>query len=178
LSFAVHPKTDALLKKPFGLFWASYMNGPIDKSMYFLSNSSTIEKPRWQQFCTQYHNHDSTVRWHNDPFRWTNIDNLLNQTLFFSFSKIAYSQPFFYGRFENMVWIVMFENTKGIRFAHSPSGGGSNQNGDDTNPAWDFQLVLPEMQQNEEFVLNFRAVYKQWNGRQDVLTEFRKFNQQ
>lgn len=175
IEFRCISHTDRFSGKPLGFFWASYINGPIDKSMYFLTGNSTLDNPAWQQFCTQYHNHDSTVLWQNDTFRWEFEPAMLNQTLFFSFSKITYSQPFFYGRFENMVWIVMFADPEGIRFAHSPSGGGSNPDLNDTNPAWDFQWIIPSVQPGKEYSTRFRAVYKPWINRQDVIHEYRHY---
>ena len=43
-------------------FWASYINAPIDKSMYFVGGLDS-QQELWSQFCTQRHNLDSTVRY-------------------------------------------------------------------------------------------------------------------
>lgn len=46
------------------LFWASYINAPADKSMYFRGGLDG-QRDVWTQFCTQWHNDQSTVR-HRD----------------------------------------------------------------------------------------------------------------
>ena len=40
--------------KYIGLFWASYINAPEDKSMYFRGHK------HWQQLCTPQHNNQFT----------------------------------------------------------------------------------------------------------------------
>ena len=52
---------------------------------------------------------------------------------------------FFDGLFRDMTMIVMLDRTDGVRFTHSPSGGGNNVERQTTNPAWDFQLSDPEV---------------------------------
>jgi hypothetical protein len=157
----------------FGVFWASYMNAPIDKSIYFLDGASSLAKPTWRQFCTQLHNRDSTVL-HQDspqslPFAKT------GETLFTGISPLRYSEPFFYGRFRDMVLIYLFRPHPNLRFTHSPSGGGRTPAGDDSNPAWDFQLIVPKPVIDREYKLEGRLVYKEWKGRADVLEEVRKY---
>ena len=44
-----------------GVFWASYINGPLDKSLYFLKAGASLDKPIWEQYATQQHNRDSTL---------------------------------------------------------------------------------------------------------------------
>ncbi|OHB75122.1 MAG: hypothetical protein A2W31_16265 [Planctomycetes bacterium RBG_16_64_10] len=76
-----------------------------------------------------------------------------------------------------MVLIYVFKpgpNTT-IRFAHSPSGGGTSAANDQHNPAWDFQMIVPDYQGNQSYSLTMRAVYKPWAGRADVLDEVRRY---
>ena len=42
-----------------------------------------------------------------------------------------------------MTMILMFDRSAGIRFSHSPSGGGLNRAAETSNPAWDFQYLVP-----------------------------------
>ncbi len=156
-----------------GVFWASYINGPINKSIYFLDSRSSLEKPRWQQFNTQAHNRDSTVLGKSDD-QTLNFHREVN-TLFSNVSPLRYGEPFFYGRFKNMVLIYVFQPTPHIRLAQSPSGGGQTKAGDDTNPAWDFQLIIPEVKRGQEYGLSGRLIYKKWEGRDDVLAEVSKY---
>ncbi len=174
VEFEFIPREDVFEGGALGVFWASYINGPLNKSFYFLTNGSTLEKPFWHQHLTQYHNHDSTVKWEQDDFVWE-FSEESPETLFSNFSEIRFSQPFYYGKFRNMVWIVIFKDAEGIRFAHSPSGGGINEEGNDSNPAWDFQLVVPNYQIDQSYSVHYRAVYKRWVDREDVINEVKQY---
>lgn len=154
-----------------GVFWASYMNAPEDKGMYFLQEGSSLAAPQWVQFCTQQHGRDSTVRGAGDRFTFPLGED--PRSLFRNLSPLRYAEPFFYGRVRDMVLIHIFRPTPHLRFAHSPSGGSRTPAGDDTNPAWDFQLVAPEAEAREGLRLSMRVVYKPWAGRADVLREVR-----
>ncbi len=172
LSFRCIPRKDDLAGGFFGVFWASYINEPDNKSYYFLAGGSTLDEPVWVQFMTQQHDLNSTVLSEDDtelPLD-TSVPVLWNR-----FSPLRYSEPFFYGRFRNMVLIFIFEPNPHIRFAHSPSGGGSTRAKDGHNPAWDFQLVVPDYEPNREYGLNMRLVYKPWVDRADVLEEVRRY---
>lgn len=156
-----------------GVFWASYMNGPLNKSVYFLDENATLAQPVWRQFCTQRHDRDSTVRHRDDRLELQFLSP--GEALYSNFSPLRYSTPFFYGRFRNMVVIYAFETDQTLRFAHSPTGGGPTPNGHDTNPAWDFQLIIPQPVAGTEYTLNGRLIYKKWEGREDVLAEVKQF---
>ena len=172
-SFRCTPHRDVFKGGFFGVFWASYINSPSDKSIYFLAAGSTLDKPLWLQFCTQEHDRDSTVRSAKDM---TNLSfDAPDSSLFSSMSALRYSEPFFYGRFRDRVLIYIFEPNSNLRFAHSPTGGGLNSRGDDTNPAWDFQLIVPDYQIGKEYGLRGRLVYKKWQGRADVIEEVREY---
>jgi hypothetical protein len=69
------------------------------------------------------------------------------------------------------VLIYIFRPGPTVRFAHSPSGGGATPDGQDTCPAWDFQLLIPRCAADTEYGLDMRLVYKPWKGRADVLAE-------
>ena len=173
MSFRCVPRKDAFQGGYMGVFWASYINAPLDKSIYFLQGDSTLEQPQWAQFCTQAHGRDSTVLPRGDE---TKLSYPQEQSLLFcSFSPFRYSVPFYYGRIRDMVLIYIFEPNPYLRFAHSPSGGGATTAGDDTNPAWDFELVVPGWKAGETYALKMRAVYKPWVDRADVLKEVAQY---
>ena len=167
------PRKDAFVSDFFGVFWASYINAPLDKSIYFLDAGSTLDDPRWVQVCTQQHGSLSTIRHEADdletPFEAP--DGLL----FGEDALLRYAEHFFYGRFRDRVLIYIFAPGPTIRFAHSPSGGGRTASGDATNPAWDFQLIVPDYKVGETYRLRMRLVFKPWAGRDDVLREVRKY---
>jgi hypothetical protein len=173
LSFRCVPHKPDLAGGFFGVFWASYINGPENKSYYFLAPGSTLDAPVWVQFLTQQHDRDSTVRSAEGG-----ADVPLNRDkkcLWTEISPLRYGAPFFYGRFQNMVLIYIFEPNPNIRFAHSPSGGGETPAKDGHNPAWDFQLIVPDYKVGQEYPLHMRLVYKPWVDRADVLQEVRRY---
>lgn len=156
-----------------GCFWASYINAPEDKSIYFLAEGATTGAPKWTQFCTQQHNRDSTVLpgGAKDDITFQPGPGMLYNNL----SPLRYGEPFFYGRVDGMVVICMFERGANVRLAHSPSGGGKTADGTDTNPAWDFQYLVPGAEVGVEYHLRMRMAFKPWAGRADVLHEVTQF---
>lgn len=156
-----------------GVFWASYINAPLDKSMYMRGTGPVTDRTIWVQHCTPLHDHDSTVRHVGDnlelPFEEA------GKMLYASFSPLRFADPFFYGRFRDRVLIYIFQPGPIIRFAHSPSGGGATPDNSDTNPAWDFQLLVPKPEVGREYGLRMRLVYKPWVDRDDVLAEVRRY---
>jgi hypothetical protein len=151
-----------------GLFWASYINAPDDKSMYFRGPGG------WEQHCTPAHNALSTVRHADDAFETTFADGH-RDCLYKSFSPLRFKEPFFYGLFRGHILIVMFDRAAGVRFAHSPSGGGANAAAQTTNPAWDFQFVVPKYDVMTEYGFRARVVYRERCSRAAVVAEYEKW---
>ncbi|MBN4046808.1 hypothetical protein JYT90_00665 [bacterium AH-315-P07] len=171
--FRCVPHKPGLAGGLLGVFWASYMNGPLDKSIYFLRDDSTLDAPVWEQFYSQSHNRDSVLRHKLDTFKMPKVEN--PEALWLSESPLRYSEPFFYGRYKNMVLIYIFKSESLVRFTTSPSGGGRTPDNTAKNPAWDFQLLVPDYKVGETYGLDLRIVYKAWAGREDVLDEVRKY---
>lgn len=155
------------------LFWASYMNAPEDKSMYFPGGLDG-QKDLWTQLCTQWHNDQSTVRHREDTFEMT-FPPQGRDTLFKSLSKLRFDQPFFYGCIDELVWLLMFDRAEGIRFTHSPSGGGLNKELKSTNPAWDFQFFVQKPVPMKEYSFRARTVLRPRCSREEMLDEFAKW---
>ncbi len=164
-SFRFKPTQHVFKRNYLGLFWACYINGPEDKSMYFL------DKQLWQQHCTPTHNTLSTVVHNQDKFNMTFAEGYLN-CLYKNFSPLKFDLPFFYGLFKNQILILMFDRTEGIRFTHSPSGGGVNSASQTSNPAWDFQYVLPKYEVMKEYSFRARLVYREKCSRAEVVKEY------
>jgi hypothetical protein len=148
-----------------GLFWANYINAPEDKSIYFRGNG------RWQQLCTQQHDDESTVVYRNDNFVLS-FSPERGETLYRSLSPLKFDAPFFYGLFRKQLFMVMFDRSAGIRLSHSPSGGGFNKELQTTNPAWDFQFIIPAYDVLKDYGFRARAVYRERCSRQEVMQEF------
>ncbi len=148
-----------------GLFWASYMNAPDDKSMYFRG------KENWLQHCTPTHNTLSTVLHVDDQVELT-FRRDHRDCLYKNFSPLVFSQPFFYGNVRDMTVIVMFDRADGIRLTHSPSGGGFDKERETTHPAWDFQYIRPKYEVNVEYGFRGRLAYRPRCTRADILREY------
>ncbi len=147
-----------------GLFWASYINAPDDKSMYFRHGK------QWRQLCTQQHNDESTVR-HVDDKLELRFHKEFPQCLMRNYSPLRYDESFYYGNFRNHVAIFMFDRSEGIRFTHSPSGGGTNAQAQTTNPAWDWQYLVPRYEVKREYSFRLRLAYRPRCSRDDIMQE-------
>jgi hypothetical protein len=160
--FRCKPTQHVFKRGYLGLFWASYVNAPEDKSIYLRG------KNLWLQHCSPAHNAMSTVVHEADKFELTFAEGH-RDCLYKSLSPLRYELPLFYGLFRRHVFVVMFDRTDGVRLTHSPSGGGTNTAAQTTNPAWDFQYVLPKYEVNVEYELRARVVYRERCPREDVL---------
>jgi hypothetical protein len=175
-SFKCRPTQHVFRRNFLGLFWASYINAPEDKSMYFRGNGL------WQQLCTPQHNVGSTVTHWNNRVELTFAPNSPD-ALYKNLSPLKFEDPFFYGLFGKMMFVMMFDRTEGIRFTHSPSGGGVNAEKGTTNPAWDFQFIVPlgnPDRPGEDYILKeygfrARAIYCERLSRSDVVKEFQQW---
>ena len=157
------------------LFWASYMNAPLDKSMYFLGGLEGQPGSNWMQLCTQFHNRDSTVRHRDDKLGLTYAPG--RDTLYKSISTFRFDTPLFYGNHDELMWLVMFDRAEGIRLTHSPSGGGAHAALKTTNPAWDFQFIVPNPEVMKEYSFKVRTVLRPRCSREEVLEEYRKWKE-
>ena len=155
------------------LFWASYIHAPADKSMYFLGGLDG-QKNSWTQLCTQWHNDQSTVRHREDNFKM-NFPAGGRDALFKSLSRFRFDQPFFYGNFDDLTWLVMFDRAEGIRLTHSPSGGGGNAELQTTNPAWDFQFLVQQPEVMQEYSFTVRTMLRPRCSREELLAEYLKW---
>ena len=156
------------------LFWASYINAPLDKSMYFLGALEGQPQPMWSQLCSQFHNRDSTVRHREDKLELTFAPG--RETLYKSLSTFRFDTPLFYGHCDDLLWLVMFDRSEGIRLTHSPSGGGANAAQKTTNPAWDFQFLVPKPEVMKEYGFKVRTVLRPRCSREEVLADYRNWN--
>jgi len=151
-----------------GLFWASYIHEPEDKSIHFLGRDESGDGLRWIAAYSEIHGDKSTHRHINDHMNLSFPPD--SQPLLVSdYSDYRYAESFYYGRFRDMVFAYMWDRSEGIRFAQSPTGGGAR------NPAWDFQFIVPEPKAGERYGFRARLVYKPFVSRDDVLGEYKKW---
>jgi hypothetical protein len=152
-----------------GLFWASYIDGPTDKSIYFRGGLPE-EGNLWSQLCTNRHASESTVRARGDKIELT-FHPRMRDVLYRHLSPLRFDHPFFYGLFDDLVWLVIFDRDLGVRFAHSPSGGGVNASLHTGNPAWDFLYIIPGYEVLKPYTLNVRTVLRPRCSREEILRE-------
>jgi hypothetical protein len=168
---------DRLAGKPYRFRSVSvncYANSPEDIRIHYLSEGE------WVRFIPSVHAGPGTpihpsylpkeeleVRpkdYNDPPFNWG------------EWNKKSFDEPFYYGRFQKMVMILIFDRPKWIRFYTSPIGGGESLIPGIKSPAWDFEWIIPEKdyQINRDYTVRVRLVYKQYESDEDVLKEFRK----
>jgi hypothetical protein len=164
MRFRCRPRQHVFQNGYIGLFWANYIHGPDDRSMYFRGNG------QWQQICTQRHNDESTVR-HTKDMTELRFTNGYPECLMRNLSPLRYDEPFFFGHFRDMTALFLFERTPAVRFTHSPSGGGLTRERETTNPAWDFQYIVPRYEVNNEYGFHMRLVYRPRLSRAEILRE-------
>ncbi len=168
MTFRCIPRQHTYNHGYIGLFWASYINAPENKAIYFWGRREGERSSRWLQLCTQYHDDESTVVHVDEPQLRLKISDGHPPMLFTNYSALRYEEPLMFGRWKDKVFAVMFDRTEGLRLAHSPSGGGGTPDGQDTNPAWDWQFIIPNYDVNKEYGFKARAVFKKFAGREEL----------
>ncbi|MEO5602311.1 MAG: hypothetical protein ABIR06_15425 [Cyclobacteriaceae bacterium] len=152
-----------------GFFWASYIQNPVDKKIYF---KGVVEKDTannaWISAWSEEHGVNSTHRSIKDNHEFFFAPNF-NAKLASHFSQYRYSQPYYFGRFGKMVLAYFFDAKEIIRFSQSPTGGG------EFNPAWDFQYIIPSPETGKKYSLKVRMVYKPYISGEDISDEFEKW---
>lgn len=178
------PLADAWQKHGYvGVFFASYINQPPDVSLQFIGRSREGRgdaRPRWIKHLPPRHGVAATHR--PAGSRWDPpLDDGFNIDLVKGLSDLEYDYPFYFGISSNDVFLMMFERPRDrseLRFAQSPSGGGTG------NPAWDFAYYERGYAVNREFCFRGRAVlrknmtpgeavevYEQWSGEKVIRPE-------
>ncbi len=153
-----------------GVFWASYINAPADKRIYFRGTPEGEAAARWISAFSDEHGVASTHRAAGTDHEFYFAPNF-NASLASHFSSYRFTEPYYYGRFHNMAFMYMFDTSKAVRFSQSPTGGGS------ANPAWDFQFLIPDVQYGKTYSFRARLVYKPFDGTQDLRDEYRNWKQ-
>ncbi|MCG2459486.1 hypothetical protein K8352_01850 [Flavobacteriaceae bacterium F89] len=151
-----------------GLFWASYINFPAKLGINFKGRKKhSSDASRWIYAYSEKHGENGTHIGHNDTYGFYIAPNF-NVDLTVEVSEYVFTEPYYYGRFHNMVFAYLFEEPEEgvIRFSKSPSGAGEGR------PAWDFQYILPNFEVGKEYSIKWRVVYKKWDGQKDIDEEY------
>lgn len=151
-----------------GLFWASYIQAPEDKKIYFLSTDSLSKGESWINTYSETHGVNSTHRGWKDDHQLFFAGNF-NASLASHFSRFRFVQPFYFGLCRKMVFAQLFDSKEIIRFSQSPTGGGP------ANPAWDFQYIIPEPKAGKRYSFKARLIYKPFVSAEDIRLEYVKW---
>ncbi len=149
----------ALFKRGYiGLFWASYMQAPEDRRIYFYGKPKNRlnEAETLIAASTPAHGVESTHPPANAVF-FPEIAADFPLKLVNHPSAYVYSQPWYYGIHRDYSYTQVFRNRDQIWFAQSPTGGGQQ------NPAWDFQWFIPDYKVGEAYGFVMRAQYGPWS---------------
>ncbi len=174
MSFRCRATQHAFPHDYIALFWASYIHAPNDKSLYFRGGLPDGPKDAWNQLCSPKHNVNSTLKHRDDTFEMKFSEGA-GDALYKNFSPLLFDLPFFYGNFEDHVFLVMFDRSENMRFTHSPSGGGFTESLQTTNPAWDFQFIIPNYEVAVEYGFNVRVVFRESGSRKEIDAEFQRW---
>jgi len=150
-----------------GLFWASYINAPPDKKIYFRGRRKDDNNWTWIAAFSPAHGVSSTHLGESDTcdLRPTSRFNVV---LAKDYSPYVFQKSYYFGRFHHMVFAYLFATDEDqlIRFSQSPNGGGV------INPAWDFQFLIPDFEYNREYGFKCRLIYKRFIDEEDIRQEY------
>jgi hypothetical protein len=148
-----------------GFFWASYIQKPMDKRIFFKGINENQTEEVWIPAYSEEHGNESTHRGIDDDLDLYFIPGF-HIILANNFSDYRFSEPFYFGLFHNMGLAFLFDSDQIIRFTQSPSGGGPH------NPAWDFQYIIPHPKTKREYSFKGRLVYKPVTDKEDIRQEY------
>ena len=153
-SFECIPRADVFRNRFIGLFWASYIDRPQDRAIFFEGRPTADPSANPQRLRTLSPRHgvDSTHP-PAGPLVDLKIAADFPLTLVNHRSRYVYSQPWYYGISHQLAFVLMFRERDRVWFAQSPTGGGA------TNPAWDFQWFIPDYRVGQAYGLVMRAGY-------------------
>ncbi len=161
-TFECIPRAVAYRNGYIGLFWASYIDRPEEKSIHFKGRRrDEVSGSRWIEAITPRHGTDST----HAPARFPElpkVDDDFPLTLVNHPSQHVYTEPWYFGVSHGMAFVQMFRERDRIWLAQSPSGGGP------TNPAWDFQWFVPDPQLGQAYGFVMRAAFQPFESREQV----------
>jgi hypothetical protein len=168
-TFECIPRADTFTQGYIGLFWASYIDSPEDKAIFFPGrkanepDGSTILRSE-----TPSHGVNATHP-PTGPLPELNLHPEFPLTLVTGRSSHVYTEPWYYGVSHGMAFAQMFRPQDRIWIAQSPTGGGA------ANPAWDFQWFIPDYQVDRPYGFVMRAAYFPFESHEHAATVVREF---
>jgi hypothetical protein len=145
-----------------GLFWASYIHRPESGAIHFRGHPEGGDAtPRRIEATSPAHGVRATHLAGVDDRSFPH-DADFPLTLVFNRSDHRYDEPWYYGVSHGMAFAQVFRPRDEVRFSQSPSGGGEG------NPAWDFQVFIPDYEVGRRYTLVMRALYLPYESPEQV----------
>ena len=170
-TFECIPRAGGYRNGYIGLFWASYIQSPEDKAIYFKGRlRETNDEASWIKGVTPKHGTDST----HGPAAFPDLVSVNSDfplTLVNHPSRYVYTEPWYFGVSHDMAFVQMFRQRDQLWLAQSPSGAGPG------NPAWDFQWFIPDYRVGDAYGFRMRAAYVPFESHEQaerVMREHRK----
>jgi hypothetical protein len=162
-TFECFPRAETFERDYLGLFWASYIHQPEDKSIHFRGYEAGAKerKARWINGVTPSHGVDATHPPAAAEF-FPKVDDDFPLTLVNHPSKFVHTSNYYYGVCRGMAWVQVFRPRDRVWLAQSPSGGGQG------NPAWDFQWFVPDVEVDQAYGFVMRAAYVPFESREQI----------
>ncbi|MCZ6675627.1 MAG: hypothetical protein O7E52_00055 [Candidatus Poribacteria bacterium] len=150
-----------------GLFWASYIHAPENRTTCFRGRRDRDGPVEWIESLEEIPPNPCVFASETDPL--LPVEPNPNGRLFHNIRPIRYVSPMFYGRWRNMMLEMMFTCEDNLRFAIQPTGGGLK------NPAWDFAVVIRHCQPLKQYHFRARVVFKPFVSPEDAWEEYQRW---
>lgn len=156
-----------------GLFWASYIQAPEDKTIHFRGKvrPDAVERmwpgwdeERWMEFRPAFQCDRASVCWQGDKPVLPH-DPETRPILYTSHSHLCFTRPSYYAVSRGMCFQYLFDRDAGLRFTNGVTGAGEH------NPAWDYQWIIQPADVGRDYEMRLRLVYKPFESRDDCLAE-------
>jgi len=155
MEFECTPRRQVFRNRTLGVFWASYIHAPEDNAIRFLGRRPRQRNDAWQALASPAHGVASSVRGPDDDFA-LEIGPEAEGALYSDLAPPRWSEPWYYGRWQDWAYVVAIRTERLLRFSMSPTGGGEG------NAAWDFHMLAPEMRIGETYRLAARCIVTPW----------------
>lgn len=171
-SFVCIPRAIDYQRDFIGLFWASYIHQPTNKSIYFYGRPvGSKGRAKLINGVTPKHGVASTHR-PQSVKSLPPVDSDFPLTLVNHPSRFESMESWYYGICRHMAVVQMFRPQDEIWFAQSPSGGGLG------NPAWDFQWFIDRPQKDRSYGFVMRLAYLPYRDHDQVLVDTEKLRKE
>jgi hypothetical protein len=170
-TFECIPRAETFSQGYLGLFWASYIDSPEDRAIYFYGRRSAAETGEKLIRAESPAHGVSATHPPAGALPDLRLDPEFPLTLVTGRSPYVYTQPWYYGVSHGMALVQMFRPGDGMWFAQSPTGGGA------TNPAWDFQWFVPDYQVGRAYGFVMRAAYMPFESDEQIERATREHRQ-